>query len=487
MINLTYSCLDANANEGTKMSDFGLPPDGEEVKTVIEQRLKQAMGEDGAKVTIDWRGEPRHLYVITMPVEMLYFNPDTHRIRAQRTLDPDRDKSLNDDPWGQGAQEYLHVLLRQRPSNPDQTDPDYNALMDELDDVGQREPGIVSPHGIIVDGNTRVAALRDLGSPNVRVGVLPEDTSRQDINNVELSLQLRKDRRRDYSYINRLIAIDEEMSRGRSESDVAKDFNIKLTTLKRDRWVYGLILSAIERSNTGNGAKMRLIDFEEHQEKLRELHRDYTKLSSTDPDAAGALLESRLAMVVLGYSKTTLRLAESDFHTRYLENRLPDDLKHSADSQSSVLIPGLSDITLPNKSDDYVAAEKLTDALLKATAVSNSGDEQPPAIISDATSTVEKAKGAFDVAVKLAGQNAELVKRQTAVPERLTDAADHVDQCASEFAEAKSKRALDDEAFDDALLVLRDSLERLARQASRTYSTPPSGVAWLLHSVRDKE
>ena len=51
------------------------------------------------------------------------------------------------------------------------------------------------------------------------------------------------------------------------------------------------------------------------------------------------------------------------------------------------------------------------------------------------------------------------------MPERLTDAADYVTQCANEFAEAKAKRALDEEAFDDALIVLRESLESLARQA----------------------
>ena len=199
--------------------------------------------------------------------------------------------------------------------------------MDELDDVGQREPGIVSPHGILVDGNTRAAALIDLGVQNIRVGVLPDDTTRQDINSVELSLQLRKDRRRDYSYINRLIAIDEELGRGRSEGDVAKDFNIKLQTLQRDRWVYKLILDAIDRSKTDDGASLRLIDFEQHQEKLRELHRDYTKLATTDPDAAKRLMQSRLAMVLLDYPKTSLRLAESDFHTRYLETRLPEELK----------------------------------------------------------------------------------------------------------------------------------------------------------------
>ncbi|UKA50996.1 transcriptional regulator [Arthrobacter sp. FW305-123] len=468
------------------MPEFGLPPKGEEIKAVIDQRLKQAMTEDGAKVTIDWRGEPRHLYVVSLPVAMLYFNPDTHRIRAQRTLDQQRDKAIEEDPWGQAAQEYLHDLLRQRPANPDQTDPDYVALMDELDDAGQREPGIVTPHGILVDGNTRAAALIDLGERNIKVGVLPEDTSRQDINAVELSLQLRKDRRRDYSYINRLIAIDEELGRGRSEIDVAKDFNIKLGTLQRDRWVYALILDAIDRSKTDDGATLRLVDFEEHQEKLRELHRDFTKLATTDPDAAKCLMQARLAMVLLDYPKTSLRLAEADFYTRYLESRLTEDLKPTVTDSETVSIPGIPGANLPSQSSASAAAEALTDHLLRAKAAAGDGKFSSPAEVAIASAVMKQARDTFDVAVKLAGQNAELVKRQTAVPERLTDAADYVTQCASEFAEAKAKRALDDDAFDDALIVLRESLESLARQAGRTFSAPGEGVAWLLQAVRSR-
>ncbi|WP_249494167.1 ParB N-terminal domain-containing protein [Kocuria rhizophila] len=467
------------------MTERGMiPPRGDEIKQIIQQRLSQALLEHGAKVSIDWRGEQKHLYVISMPVELLYFNPGTHRIRAQRTLDPTRDKAIAEDPWGQVAQRYLHDLLQQKPSNPDQTDPDYVALMDELDDSGQREPGIVSPHGILVDGNTRAAALRDLGAKNIRVAVLPEDTSRQDINDVELSLQLRKDRRRDYSYINRLIAIDEELARGRSAADVAKDFNIKQKTLQADRWVYANILKAIERSKNADGTSLRLIDFEEHQEKLRELYRDFMKLDAMDSDAAERLLQSRLAMVLLDYSKTSLRLAEADFHTRYLASRLPEDLKGQEAATAPADVPGLPGVVVPARSGDAAEAVALTDRLLKAKAAAINTDATTPEEAEEAAAVITEAKKVFDTAVKLAGQNAELIKRQTQVPERLTDAADYITQCADEFAEARAKRALDEEAFDDALLVVRESLERLARQAGRAFTTPGDGVAWLLNAVR---
>src|SRR3546814_18077321 len=71
---------------------------------------------------LDWRGEQKHLHVISMPVDMLYFNPDTHRVRAQRTLDPERNRVLEQEPWSEPAQEYLHYLLSSSPSNPNRSE-----------------------------------------------------------------------------------------------------------------------------------------------------------------------------------------------------------------------------------------------------------------------------------------------------------------------------------------------------------------------------
>ncbi|MGW5411788.1 hypothetical protein [Actinomadura geliboluensis] len=470
------------------VSKYGIPPEGEAIRELVQERLKQAAAEDGAKVTVDWRGAgQRHLYVISMPVSMLYFNPDTHRVRAQRTLDPERNRILDERPWSEEGQEYLRYLLTRDPKDLSKTDPDYAALLDELEEFGQRDPGIISPDGILVDGNTRCAALRELGKEHIRVGVLPEDTSRQDINNVELSLQLRRDKRRDYSYLNRLIAVEEELAAGRKQEDVARAFNIKLPTLKRDRWVFELINDAIDRSKTDEGAGLRLVDFEDHQEKLRELARDYATLAMTDPDAAERLKEARLAMVVLNLPKTTLRLAQADFYDRYLQKRLPDSLRPDAgESAGSLGIPGLDDVVVPDEAAGVKAVRDLTDKLLKADAARRAPDKLSPTEISAANNLFEAARDVFDTATTLAGKDVQLRKRQTAVPERVADAAEFIEQCAAEFAEAKAKRALDEEAFDDALITLRDSLARLAKQAGRTFTSPGDGVEWLLNATKDR-
>ncbi|GGT62662.1 ParB/RepB/Spo0J family partition protein [Actinomadura citrea] len=469
-------------------ASFGIPPEGETIRALVQERLKQAAAEDGAKITVEWRGaEQRHLYVISMPVGMLYFNPDTHRVRAQRTLDPERNQALNERPWSEEGQEYLRYLLTRDPKDPSKTDPEYAALLEELEEFGQRDPGIISPNGILVDGNTRCAALRELGKEHIRVGVLPDDTSRQDINRVELSLQLRRDKRRDYSYLNRLIAVEEELAAGRKQEDIAREFNIKLPTLQRDRWVYELINDAIDRSRTKEGIGLRLVDFEDHQEKLRELARDYATLATADPDGAERLKEARLAMVVLNLPKTTLRLAEANFYERYLEKRLPESLRSDGDEgDGSVGIPGLDDVVVPGDAADVKAVRDLTDKLLRADAARRAPGKIPPAEVSAANTIFTEAREVFETATTLAGKDARLRKRRIAVPERLTDAAEFIDQCAAEFAEARAKRALDEETFDDALIALRESLARLAKQAGRTFTSPGDGVDWLLNATKDR-
>src|SRR5690606_15982602 len=143
-----------------------------------------ARKEDGEKVTIEWRGQNKYLYVISMPVDVLFYNPDTHRIRAQRSLDPVQNEALLSDPWGPTAQEYLDKLLKCQPSAPDKIDPDFEALRDDLENFGQKDPGIITAHGVLVNGNTRCAALRELGEKYIRVGVLPESSEWDDINTV---------------------------------------------------------------------------------------------------------------------------------------------------------------------------------------------------------------------------------------------------------------------------------------------------------------
>ncbi len=461
-------------------TDYGVPPRGSQISDIVKGQIEEAVKSNGEKVTIEWRGQPKHLYVISMPVELLYYNPDTHRIRAQRSLDPVRDRELQEEPWGESAQDYLDYLLKRQPSDPDKTDPDFEALRDDLESFGQRDPGLISVYGVLVNGNTRCAALRELGEKYIRVGVLPETADWDDINTVELSLQLRKEQKRDYSYINRLIAMDEQLTLGRRPEDIAREFRIKKSTLEQDQWVYGVIRDAIERSKTDDGAMLREIDFEDHQEKLRELYRAYTKAAATDQDAAELLKNTRLAMIVLGYAKTDLRFAQPDFYEKYLEPKLTDDLKPTVGATASIRIPGL-DVEVPGAGPEVRIARAFADDLLKAKAqaqtVSLAGGNGAG---SAAGAKLAAARSSFDRALKPAGKDARLQQLKLAAPERLSDACDDIELCAGDLAQSRATRAIDDAAFDDAVLRLRTAVVKLAKEARRTFTEPGEGVDWLL-------
>ncbi|MER5566266.1 transcriptional regulator [Streptomyces goshikiensis] len=467
--------------------DFGRPPRAVENQELVEKRLKE-VSTDGRlqeTLTVEWRTKPLVVQVIDMPTDQVYFNPATHRIRAQRTFDPARDQLLAANPWGSEGQAYLDHLLKALPSNPAKRDIDFDELMSSLKEYRQNEPGLITRDGILVNGNTRVAALRELGVPSVRVGVLPESCTWADINAVELSLQLRHDTRRPYSYINRLLTIEEQATAGRPIAEIAKEFRIRTETAEQDRWVLATLKDLVKRSKSGP-AELRLMDFEDQQEKLRELHRAFAKVSRQNPAQADLLKENRLALIVLDFSKTDVRLADVDFRARYLQRHLSEELRSvPAQPQEARSIPGLNR-AVRGDSPQVAEAKEFTNLLLRAKAVERAPETVAQEQSDQAAALWKQAREAVEDALVPAGKDARVRKRKQAAPDRLHDAVQSIDQCVTDMTLARASRNLDEETLDEALLSLKASLLKLAREAARI-EEHGEGVAWLLAAVRREQ
>lgn len=457
------------------------PPNAADVRSLVEARLAAVEDMKGPQetVTIEWRGQQRSIPVITMPVDVLSYNPGTHRVRAQRTLDPVRDRDLDVDPFGQSAQAYLHSLLMADPAEPGKVDAAFQALKEDLEQHGQNEPGIVTHDGVLINANTRCAALRELGQQYIRVGVLPADAGHDDVQSIELSLQLRRDHKRDYSFVNFLLAIEERVSAGRPASEIQRDFRIKGSTFERSRWILQFIKEAIERSRvtdeSGRQISMRLVDFETHQGKLEELHRAYTALKSKSPDDADALREQRLLAVALNKSKTDIRLIEADFAERYMKGL---EIKPSPEAAPAVTIPGTS-ITVAGPSSRVIALRALTTEVLQARAV-----ELAPAAVSaqaatEASQILKKVDVALDSALTLAGKQGRVTKKRFAASDRLSDANEDLALTISAVAEARSTGTFNADDLDDGLADLRTNIAKLAQLLSRGPVSESSGIAWL--------
>ncbi|CAM5710651.1 hypothetical protein SGLAM104S_00300 [Streptomyces glaucescens] len=164
------------------------------------------------------------------------------------------------------------------------------------------------------------------------------------------------------------------------------------------RWILSTIRELNERSRTGGGNGLRLVDWEGATERLRELHRLYVKLEAVDRDQAEVLKELRLAAILLEFSKTDVRHMDEDFLKAGLEQQLPMGGTTAAQPQS-VSIPGLG-LEVPAASSAVAEARAMNDEILRTAAVvrngaSDLGDERRAA----AQDTWDSAKKAFDEAI----------------------------------------------------------------------------------------
>lgn len=459
-------------------NDFGVPPLAAANRALVEQRLKEVREAGGVTETIkvEFRGQPVNVEVIDMPVNQLFYNPGTHRIRAQRSHNLEKDKALDADPWSEEGQDYLHYLLKSLPADPDKRDPRFDELQESLREYKQLEPGLITRDGVLVNGNTRRAALKELARPTIRVGVLPASCTWADIHAVELTLQLRQDHRRDYSYINHLLALEEQLALGRSLGDIARDFHTTTPACDRDAWILRELRELIRRSANGTFS-LRLMDFEEAKEKLFELYRAFN--SEKNRDKADLLKESRLTAITLEFAKTDVRCIGPDFQARFLDQRLPDALKPVvAAAPAAVTIPGLNR-TVPPARPEIAAARALTDTVLKLRAVEVAGDKADPGALAEASTATAKLKEVFNEAIEFAGRDFRVRKKRQAAPDRVTDACKDLEQCITDLVMARGSGSLDQEAFDDALLKLRSVMARLGTEAGKSIELPGEGVTWL--------
>jgi len=106
------------------------------------------------------------------------------------------------------AQQVQHEILSElaRTGKGDSVKP----IIDVLASAGQQEPLLITSGGVVVNGNRRLAAMRELfdesntgysGFSHVDCMVLPEDATAEDILDVEANLQGKPETRLDYDWI----------------------------------------------------------------------------------------------------------------------------------------------------------------------------------------------------------------------------------------------------------------------------------------------
>jgi hypothetical protein len=262
--------------------------------------------------TIEYRGVPRDLEVITINPEVPLYNPNNSRLTAQLREHPQR-SSVETNPSSPEAQKILGNLLAATEK--------FGQLRQQLADFKQQEPGIISRDGFLVNGNTRLAAVRQLGLQGFDVAVLPPDATNEDFFDIEMSLQLRKLVHQDYTFTNELLLVENHLARTQNEKATIHAMQWKRDGAKKLRLHQGY-LELIEEIRKLN-PKLKYEAFDNRAEFIKNLHDDYSKLAESSPSEAATLKMTRFMGLFLGLNKDEIR--ETDEY--FLEDSILDDIE----------------------------------------------------------------------------------------------------------------------------------------------------------------
>ena len=184
---------------------------------------------------IPWREDWIYKPIIKLPISCLMFNIDNFRTKRQQIeflQNNNLEKSVFNDPESSNAQESQYEILKQMLEESDE------GLRSDLESHGQDDPAIITYDGFIVNGNRRIAALLLMGKNFADCVVLPEDASKDDLYLIEQTLQVSKDFKQPYHWINELISIDFGLyDRKKTPDSMAKllRIDVKSVLAKRDQ------------------------------------------------------------------------------------------------------------------------------------------------------------------------------------------------------------------------------------------------------------
>lgn len=279
----------------------------------IREKARQALEQR----SIPWQNSQSTLPVINISVDDVLLNTNSHRIRSQRESHPDTEL-LRNDPFCERAQEIVADFLRETPG--------FEALKDNLAERGQVEPGIVTHKGILINGNTRAVALRDLDKKYIRVVILPSDATEREIYELEAQLQLAREYKQEYTLTNELLFIQEQLDHGTSKEELAIKLG-KAQSRNRRHLKQGVdeidksirMLQMIREMQDLSGNTIRLTWFDPHYSALSEADAAFMKLRDRDPAQAERVRQGRMTGMLVGTPYRSLRLWDGDdFVTTYV-------------------------------------------------------------------------------------------------------------------------------------------------------------------------
>lgn len=231
-----------------------------------------------------WPREQKELPLVEVEVRWVRFSTLNHRTRAEQMSAITRsgsDTLFSADPLGPVAQNAQYEILCKQDG--------FEALKVDLKERGQQDPAVITADGVLINGNRRSAALRSLYADEdhlkaryVKCLVLPEDAGPEELVDLEAELQVARDFREDYSWINEALLIEELYEReSRDFSRVASRMHRDLNDVKS---MHEKLQQVHQLVDLSNGARLHL-DFKDNESAFDELAKHIRSKPTLEADA----------------------------------------------------------------------------------------------------------------------------------------------------------------------------------------------------------
>ena len=304
------------------------PLDEENAKKIDAYIQKHPESKLNKTHAIVLQGERVDLPVYRLPLDLLFYNIRNGRFAAEYIdLKKKEGRELNaEDPVD--AKKIQTLLL--------ELDPKQSLLLEnDLKKVRQKEPGVITTGGYVINGNRRMSVLQNLVEQGdsdfdyLEVARLPGGVGAKDIWKLEAGIQLSRRVQLDYGPINNLLKFNEGLQAGLKPLEIAKslygDFTEKeiLENLEQLKYI-SEYLAFIGHSKQFNKAK----GVHEHFIDLRNII-NRAKKQGASPDDIVSLKKIAFQLIFDGVPQRELRKIKDVLANAKIKENFWDAEDHS--------------------------------------------------------------------------------------------------------------------------------------------------------------
>jgi len=175
------------------------------------------------KAKLKLEGEYKDHEVYKIPIDFLRFRLENGRFLAEK-LKFERETGISLDPDNPQHEKHFIKLLLPK------LDTDSKKLIKDIEKNGQLSPGVITFDGFVVNGNRRLAVLKNLFKKThlenfnkIFIHRLPKNIDPKEIYKIELDLQFKSSLRKDYDPINEALKIKEGVDKGLTNDEVIEE------------------------------------------------------------------------------------------------------------------------------------------------------------------------------------------------------------------------------------------------------------------------